>query len=166
MRTIISITVLWCMVTLASTAHAGVLGPATASSLVEAYGDSTTPCVANTNFAAINVLQHDDNTLTPFAIPAGMVLVITEAEISGSGNPNDPAQVGLFRFTAPSTLTGMGSAIGFFDSAGNFSAHISFSQGAVVKSGTGICGLAANRNDGSQAALPRLLIHGYFAKDK
>ena len=166
MKASISVLVLPCVLALAPALTAGALEPTKASDLVEAYGDYSTPCIPNSNFAQVNVLQHGDNTTTAFAIPSGMVLVITEARIYGIGNPNDPASVGLYRFTAPSTVTSMGFAIGVFDLVGNFSADISFGKGAVVKSGTTICALANNRNDGTQPAHPSVLLHGYFAKDK
>jgi len=149
--------------------HAGVLAPTNASNLVEAYGDVSTPCTAGAvNSAQVNVLEGGDNTTTAFSIPAGMVLVITDLDISSSGTAGDQAEIRLFRQTPPAVLsTLIAFEWGTFDSHSTFvSFHRSLGSGAIVKSGTSICAVVNDVDDFFAATNPSVIIHGYFAKDK
>jgi hypothetical protein len=116
-----------------------------------------------------------DGTTTPFSIPSGMVLVITEAQgrvddgtITDPGNGHN-GQVVIYR-SGPSSVAEISVDIGPLGSVGlarnAFSAppH-SFPSGVVVKSGTDIC--VGGLDLGTQTAqVGNGVLHGFLTKDK
>lgn len=108
---------------------------------------------------------NSDGTYSSFSIPAGKVLIITDAAVSATG--------GVAGHTGELDILALPGASGLFqqayitiDSGGNMSRQFTFPTGVAVKSGLTPCLFAVDGT--TQTTIPTVngFIHGYFAPDR
>lgn len=151
----------------AVSATAVTLAPTKASQVVEVHSGGVTPCSGVSNGVVVDQLDNPDATGSAFTIPLGHVLVVTDVNIQAtSGNPGDSYLYSLYRSSSSSVnlvlnVSAVSGANGVAD------ADVSFHHGAVVKSGTVLCGQCFNSNAQAYVALNfcRTIVHGFLARD-
>jgi hypothetical protein len=113
--------------------------------------------------------QHPDGTRSAFSVGTGQVLVITAAEISGSGgvagNIGDLGVEAFSSFVPQVSSFLFGQTNITMDSGGNMSRQYTFPTGVVVKSGVTLCAIALDVKTVTPLTVFGVL-HGYLAADK
>ncbi len=145
--------------TCAAPAAAGALAPSKPSQLVTLSSSGGDTCAAplGTWFKMDSQVNADASS-SPFTIPPGMVLVLTQADWTDQGGTADVDRF-IIRLQNGTEIPFVGDGTRTIGaSAGGGS--ISFSPGVVVKPGTDIC--VTSTSTGFTAAT----FHGYLTKDR
>jgi hypothetical protein len=153
------------LLAIAGLAWAGDLAPKKASDIVVldatlGFVDPQPPCPAGSRF--INTRTLSDDSVEPFSIPEGQVLVITSADFyAEQGVPDRNYEFQIFATGPGGPLV---AANGKADASGQVVAAITIPSGVVIKSGVDLCASAGS------LAVPNIpsfvRVHGFFAKDK
>jgi hypothetical protein len=123
------------------------------------FVDPQPPCPGNTRLVDSRILS--DDTVVPFSIPAGMVLVINSADFYGSGLADRNYEFQLFG-------TGPGGPLvvanGRSDPTGQVMGNVTLRTGVVVKPDVILCARAVSLSVGQIPAFVR--VHGFFTRDR
>jgi hypothetical protein len=162
----IILSVLACLA-LAATAQAGGLAPSKGSQLIEVTAlPSSATCPSGGK--AFDVLDNYDGTTSPFSIPSGKILVITDVSMLAGGYISvGLAEFQLRRETASSSNVivdvAVPGSLNNVTSGGTSAAYFTFPTGVRTQSGVQLC---VKTIANGMATFTRATAHGFLAPDK
>jgi hypothetical protein len=150
---------------LVTSAHATGVEPKKPSQLVQIQYNTSSPTLCPNGHLALDQLVAADGTVSPFTIPDGQVLVITEARLGqGIHIAGRPVLVLLERSSAAGTNI-IAAEAAVDDAAGLHTSVFTFPTGAIVKAGTNICIFAKDVLNGTNLFVGGQ-VYGFLTPDK
>ena len=142
--------------------HAGALAPSKPSQVVSLISFGGTCPSGGALFGSQT--PPDGNFPQPFTIPDGQVLVITEAQLTGSGaTAGASVRILLRRETAAGGISEIVNQLVQADADGSYNGSFTFPTGVVVKAGALLCAKAVI-GGGSFGSTG--IVHGFLAQDR